>query len=95
MFLWDTVIIRLRKVTALWLHNVRCWAQIYISWTKYFLKEGIDMFFSSMYRKCSKCGILCDDFAYDSETKTVLCFDCCEEEEAKENKKLNEEHVSN
>lgn len=53
------------------------------------------MFFSSMYRKCSKCGILCDDFAYDSETKTVLCFDCCEEEEAKENKKLNEEHVSN
>ena len=48
------------------------------------------MFFSSMYRKCSKCGILCDDFAYDPETQTVLCFDCCEEE-AKKNKNLGGE----
>lgn len=42
------------------------------------------MFFSSMYGKCSKCGILCDDFAYDPETQTVLCFDCCQEEAKKD-----------
>lgn len=39
--------------------------------------------FGCMYVKCSHCGLMTDEWAFDPVTKKYTCFNCEEEEERK------------
>lgn len=33
----------------------------------------------SIWQKCDICGCICDEWSYDPETDTLMCFDCMDE----------------